>query len=519
MRKLTVKIWLTIAAFFLSATVSVADCSSNANQCTPKQLCSAATSTEGGVKVWSKSSRYSKHVSKAKQVGINCGVVEIVASCDNDPELCSVDDLCKQSVQKSGGKTGWKTSNKAAGHIALAKEFGLKCGVTSRSVTANSSPSNDWKKAVIRNPYIHIRSDDICNRATDYIGKAYDAPKGWSKNLADAETRGVIKEAMRRGLTCGVSGLPEIAISDSLVCENSTNTFTGKINWNKGDSIWVTEAKQRSLSCSVGSSTSKTSNTHRSKKYCSQYVEVCNSTQLCRSATYISGGKKDWNENYFKKHVMEAKRRGMSCGVGNSGTTTASNTSSYTNTTILKNAFRGESVLKRKQIQYALKKLNYYTSSIDALYGPGTERALTGYANAKGLNGRSPNSIFSSVLSQVSVPSSFAVAKRSNNSSSSSSSSSSGGSSAGRTVLQGLFVAGACSLTSNPGACLDGATGNNRSSNTRSSPPKTLSSGTWIKSGNTYIGPGGEAVFDNGRVIQGTDGSLCHRTRNAIICQ
>ena len=49
--------------------------------------------------------------------------------------------------------------------------------------------------------------------------------------------------------------------------------------------------------------------------------------------------------------------------------------------------------------------------------------------------------------------------------------------------------------------------------------PKTLSSGTWIKSGNTYIGPGGEAVFDNGRVIQGTDGSLCHRTRNAIICQ
>ena len=138
MRKLTVKIWLTIAAFFLSATVSVADCSSNANQCTPKQLCSAATSTEGGVKVWSKSSRYSKHVSKAKKVGINCGVVEIVASCDNDPELCSVDDLCKQSVQKSGGKTGWKTSNKAAGHIALAKEFGLKCGVTSRSVTANS---------------------------------------------------------------------------------------------------------------------------------------------------------------------------------------------------------------------------------------------------------------------------------------------------------------------------------------------------------------------------------------------
>jgi hypothetical protein len=232
-------------------------------------------------------------------------------------------------------------------------------------------------------------------------------------------------------------------------------------------------------------------------------------------------GFKEWETRYrYKKYATEAKHRGLTCGVtGGSSPTIASNTSSYTNTTILKNAFRGESVLKRKQLQYALKKLNYYTSSIDALYGPGTERALTGYANAKGLNGRSPNSIFSSVLSQVSVPSSFAVAKRANNSSSTSSTSSSGGSSAGKTLLQGLFVAGACSLTSNPGACLDGATGNNRSSNTRSSPPKTLSSGTWIKSGNTYIGPGGEAVFDNGRVIQGTDGSLCHRTRNAIICQ
>jgi peptidoglycan hydrolase-like protein with peptidoglycan-binding domain len=205
-----------------------------------------------------------------------------------------------------------------------------------------------------------------------------------------------------------------------------------------------------------------------------------------------------------------------------SSSTTASSTSSYTSTSSIRNAFKGESVLKRKQIQYALKKLNYYTSSIDALYGPGTERALTGYANAKGLNGSSPHRIFSSVLSQVSVPSSFAVARRSNNSSSSSSSSSSGGSSAGKALLGTVGVALACSLTSNPSACLAGAadavTGNSSSSSYGSSSNRTLKSGTWIKSGNTWIGPGGQAIFDNGRVIQGTDGSLCHRTRNAIIC-
>ena len=104
MRKLTVKIWLTIAALFLNATVSAADCSSNAKECNPKQLCNAATSTEGGVKIWSKKSLHYKHVRWAKQIGVNCGVVEIVLSCDNTPHLCSEADICKQSVQKSGGK-------------------------------------------------------------------------------------------------------------------------------------------------------------------------------------------------------------------------------------------------------------------------------------------------------------------------------------------------------------------------------------------------------------------------------
>ena len=301
------------------------------------------------------------------------------------------------------------------------------------------------------------------------------------------------------------------------LCHAATLKRNGLKVWDERQIVshYVIEARRRGLDCSVGEEVAQRD------KSCSEDILGCSREELCHAATLKRNGGQIWDERaVVKRYVTAAQNRGYTCGVkGGSSPTIASNTSSYTNTTILKNAFRSESVLKRKQIQYALKKLNYYTSSIDALYGPGTERALTGYANAKGLNGRSPNSIFSSVLSQVSVPSSFAVAKRSNNSSASSSSSSSGGSSAGKTLLQGLFVAGACSLTSNPGACLDGATGNNRSSNTRSSPPKTLSSGTWIKSGNTYIGPGGEAVFDNGRVIQGTDGSLCHRTRNAIICQ
>jgi hypothetical protein len=83
----------------------------------------------------------------------------------------------------------------------------------------------------------------------------------------------------------------------------------------------------------------------------------------------------------------------------------------------------------------------------------------------------------------------------------------------------GLFVAGDCALTPEMGACLVGAMGKETKPRSSSSSNRTLKSGTWIKIGNTWIGPGGEAIFDNGSVIQSTDGSLCHRTRNALICQ
>ena len=88
-------------ALFGSVSASVADCSSEVNSCTPKQLCKAATATEGGVKIWSTDLEYTQHVTAAKDFAINCGVVEVLASCENDPELCSVKELCKQAVTTS----------------------------------------------------------------------------------------------------------------------------------------------------------------------------------------------------------------------------------------------------------------------------------------------------------------------------------------------------------------------------------------------------------------------------------
>jgi hypothetical protein len=77
----------------------------------------------------------------------------------------------------------------------------------------------------------------------------------------------------------------------------------------------------------------------------------------------------------------------------------------------IKASFKEQSLLRRKQIQYALSKLSYYSSSIDGLWGKGTERAVVNYGQDNKLSPNSPAEMFSTVLSKVDVPSSFAVVK------------------------------------------------------------------------------------------------------------
>jgi peptidoglycan hydrolase-like protein with peptidoglycan-binding domain len=77
----------------------------------------------------------------------------------------------------------------------------------------------------------------------------------------------------------------------------------------------------------------------------------------------------------------------------------------------IKESFRDQSLLRRKQIQYALRKLGYYTSSVDGLWGKGTERAVVIYGQDEKLGLSNPSEIFASALSRVDVPNSFAVAQ------------------------------------------------------------------------------------------------------------
>jgi len=73
----------------------------------------------------------------------------------------------------------------------------------------------------------------------------------------------------------------------------------------------------------------------------------------------------------------------------------------------IRSAFRALPVLKRQQIQYALKDLGLYQSSIDASWGKGTSSAISNYISLKDVNFTDVGAVFSALMSEVDVPNSF----------------------------------------------------------------------------------------------------------------
>ena len=109
-------------------------------------------------------------------------------------------------------------------------------------------------------------------------------------------------------------------------------------------------------------------------------------------------------------------------------------------------SYQNQSETRRKQIQYALKKLGYYSKKIDGVWGGGTKNALQNYASSNELVGQSPESVFYKIVNRVNVPKSFASKKKSKGSGE-------------KNVLKLLLLGGICASTPDPSACLAGAAG------------------------------------------------------------
>ena len=102
---------------------------------------------------------------------------------------------------------------------------------------------------------------------------------------------------------------------DAKFC-NSKKLCERAIYYSNGANAWkvagkhVAEAKLKGLSCGVAVSTSK------SDTSCYGDVSTCTTTEICYSAIQMTSSGDIWDQRSFvARHVAEAKRRGLSCGV------------------------------------------------------------------------------------------------------------------------------------------------------------------------------------------------------------
>ena len=398
-----------------------ADCTSDPNECTLKKLCEVATALDGSNTIWSTASGSSKHVKVAQSLGMECGVTPIVDLCDTDPSECKVSEICGKATTDNAGQISWDDS--AAGHVALAKEYGLGCNVSEETALAKSSCSKETPEV--------CPAEELCRIATHIQGYSRLL---WSINKYKADA---VKEAKKRGLSCGVKAVvkktcsastPEVCSTEALCSRASQISGNSKI-WKKiSGKAYVIEAKKRGLDCGVKAEVEK--------KCSSKTPEVCSYAELCRSSTEGSGNSKTWTGwSAYENYVKEAKKRGLDCGVkaavyntfitskftghgagevtiGVADKSTVWNGERFyswpsgaalfksdyraidlgtyrpngdTNTifSAVTRQFQQQSLSQRKTIQRNLKNKNLYSSSVDGVWGRNTLIALVDYSSKR----------------------------------------------------------------------------------------------------------------------------------------
>jgi V8-like Glu-specific endopeptidase len=133
------------------------------------------------------------------------------------------------------------------------------------------------------------------------------------------------------------------------------------------------------------------------QKTCDDDPSLCSSDQLCGQSLTFKSGKADWRTDNVS-FVAEAKRRGLSCGV-----TEAVAKPKKTAGLFSKTHFAKLGRTQRKQLQYGLKQLGYYSSSIDGLWGKGTKAGVNSFAKDRNLSSNFPNSVFDALASEVAL--------------------------------------------------------------------------------------------------------------------
>ena len=231
--------------------------------------------------------------------------------------------LTNVSVNRYGGRFK-EVSAKSTMKATNGKKYGAKHQITifkDKDITYDFSLTGTSSKFIARGKCTNdfLGSNNfLCTRAT----RMMSGKKGWINN-SSVFYKYVI-EAKKRGLSCGVgstSSTTDLNYSNNDICARASYGVERK--WLSTSSVfykYVVEAKKRGLSCGVESSSS----TITTSSDCSMNnLNACSNDLVCKKGSRLINGKRIWDERYqWNTYSREAKRRGLSCGVGSSSSTT-----------------------------------------------------------------------------------------------------------------------------------------------------------------------------------------------------
>ena len=496
-------------------------CRDDPSSCTDQSTCYFGTQFSDGIKAWQTQSKYRKHVAEAERRGLTCGVVK-EKTCLEDWIKCSNAELCTYGTKKTSNNKVWITKYFSSNFAKEAKRRGLTCGVgntgrlpdcPSSGIRNNCFGTYDWEDGA---KYVGEWKNGKRHGQGSYIHSSGDISIG---EWIDSERKGESVYIWKSGGALFESNWQPTSTSDSTVQKMFPYLVRQFNSFSKDNRKELQRSLQRKgLYSSTVDGQWGRNTLIGFARFSSEYMRTVNLKDNSTVDEVIDAIYKQGNLSKVKpasKSLLDsiATKKNMAAKV-------------LANAYQLENTFKGYTALSRKQIQWALRERGYYKSSIDGLWGKGTETAVVQYTQDAGFDARYPTSIYSQIKDGMNVPSSFAVARKP-----SQSNQGSGVGAGGKIVLLGAI----CALTPDPLACLAGAanavTGNESpdySSGSSGSSSSSFKSGLVRFSGNriyhsdgssSRISSSGNRIYhsdgsssrvsSNGRKIYNSDGTTC----------
>lgn len=180
-------------------------CSEDINQCTATQLCIIAAKRIGDVVIWTDEPKWQRHVTAAKERGLQCGVNSSDV-CKWNPTSCDTIELCNYAVRPGLGQKSWETKSNWLPHVTEAKRRGLGCGVKSvpswvkqdSTDTASENESSYSVSTTCSRKPESCSVQELCIRASITVSDTTE----WR---TDALSAPFVETAQKYGLSCGVT--------------------------------------------------------------------------------------------------------------------------------------------------------------------------------------------------------------------------------------------------------------------------------------------------------------------------